>query len=236
MEQDILNTDGRRGYIWVLDPAAIAAGGVESTTRYRKVGPVKKTVESDVLAAPRRSTHKVRKASLGKRAPAHAYNSHSLRHSLERAMSSVSLDDNQMEIDSSPVATTRGNLSTYEALVQAQSNLNHHHYHNQWFNTQTYFQQPGYGCGQDDTMTEPHLVSGYAASPSSATIPSPGVSPELSQAAPTLKQEYNFEDIEGCTPGYEIADLYFPSHELPDANSPYIPVGLESHYRNHGGL
>lgn len=28
--------DGKKGFVWVLDPAAIAVGGVESTTRFRK--------------------------------------------------------------------------------------------------------------------------------------------------------------------------------------------------------
>ena len=30
--------DGKKGYIWVLEPAAILAGGVQSTTRFRKSG------------------------------------------------------------------------------------------------------------------------------------------------------------------------------------------------------
>lgn len=55
MEQDPSSDNAKKGFVWVLEPSAIAEG-VKSTTRYRKTGPNKKVVKSDSRALQRQAS------------------------------------------------------------------------------------------------------------------------------------------------------------------------------------
>ena len=179
-EQLAPSEDGRRNFVWVLEKAAIEAGEVQSTTRYRRPGAHKRVSKADAAFHRQRCGAKGGRASKGK----------------QHRQRETSLADLDHSFFGHP-----NELATYDAQTQVKSEAERIYDLGPFLDTFTGIEQA--------LPQSPEVISSQNATGNSLARHSPvtyehrflGISPTptLTSASHTDPDNYDFEHITGCT-------------------------------------
>ena len=197
--------DGKKGYVWVLDPKAVEAGGVESTTRYRSKGDQGKRVAK---VGPLSINRPQAGARAGRVPRGRALRQRQISHQ-DTARALVAQVEATPQAQSDPV--------TSEEVMESTPATSYHHAvqpteANAVLSHGFYDQDPYHMPSADSLAYDP--VS-YHQVPQDPETPSSG-----EESPPYDPNPYNFENISGCN-GDMSQEPLFENLPNPLINDPF---------------
>ena len=208
-EQLAPSEDGRRNFVWVLEKAAIEAGEVQSTTRYRRPGANKRVTKSDAGFHRQRCGAKGGRSSKGRQQRDRSSQS-DLNHPFFRQTGSSS---NGVDAEMQTRAEEGYKVGCY---VEPFTGIEHGLPRNlQLFST------PSATRGRASR----HSPLGH-----DALVPQISPTPTLTSASHTEPETYDLEQIVGCT-DYDGTPL-FSFEQLEDEG----PIFCESEWQGYSAV